>query len=322
MSLSKPRCTVIKKEDNIDKDGLFDIYQSYQDAASSDDLEQQQQQEEGERTDLLPLKKKTLNSSHNVLLVYRLDEMRSLERVNFTLAIACLIYCGINIALIIVNYVNSTSQNHMEPRPISEKAFHLLEFWATFFFAIVTCISLTSTPKSIMNIYNNPLALRLILFFNIVAASLPAVLMSLNTEYFEVISHQIEYLNELTMSFIDLVLVWSLCKFEGANAVLAVISVGVALTQLAVYNGMGKTDNGEMIGEVPAHYLEFSFGIISSLIAFAFCMDNKFVCKKEIGQILYGTHVDCTICRANSTEYSGTYVVSKPKRPSVQYGSV
>ena len=58
--------------------------------------------------------------------------------------------------------------------------FHTLEFWGTFVFSVVTCISLTSTPKSILNIYDNPLTLRLVLFFNIVAASLPAVLVSLN----------------------------------------------------------------------------------------------------------------------------------------------
>ena len=305
--VSKSRCTVINEDRDVEDDsigigGAFNAYKSYQ-----------------EESELVP-QQKILNTSQNVLLVYRLDEMRSLERVNFTLAISCLVYCGINIALIIVNYVNSQNQ---ENPPISERAFHLLEFWATFCFAIVTCISLTSTPKSILNIYNNPMTLRLVLFFNIVASSMPAMLMSLNTEYFEVLSHQIEYLNELTMSFIDLVLLWSLCKFEGANAIMAVIASVVACIQLAIYNGMGRTDDGEMIGEVPAHFLEFTFGIISSLIGFAFCMDNKFVCKKEIGQILYGTHIDCTICRASSREYSGTYVTpsTNPKRPSL-YGSV
>ncbi|KAL7448867.1 hypothetical protein ACHAWC_000990 [Mediolabrus comicus] len=311
-------CCVIKEEedDNFDESTLLDMYKDLAQNKQPDDL-------------VTPTTTKALNSSTNVLLVYRLNEMRSLESVNFTLAIACLVYCGINIALIIVNYVNSNSPTN--DVVVSEKSFHLLEFWATFFFSIVTCISLTSTPKSILNIYNDPLTLRLILFFNIVAASLPAVLITLNMEYFETISHQIEYLNELTMSFIDLVLVWSLCQSAGADSAttsMAVISSIVALIQLAVYNGMGKTDSGEMIGEVPAHFLEFTFGIISSLIAFAFCMDNKFVCKKEIGEILYGTHIDCNICRASFTEYSGTYgskttgtYGSKPSLAS-RYGSV
>lgn len=33
-----------------------------------------------------------LNYSSNILLVYRLDEMRRMETVNFTLAMACLVY--------------------------------------------------------------------------------------------------------------------------------------------------------------------------------------------------------------------------------------
>ena len=45
----------------------------------------------------------------------------------------------------------------------------------------------------------------------------------------------------------------------------------------------------------------------------------KHVCGEEIGQILYGTHRDCTICVANSTEFSGTYL----NRPTLsKYGSV
>ena len=179
--------------------------------------------------------------------------------------------------------------------------------------------------------------------FNIVAACLPAVLISMNCEYFEIISHEIEYCNELTMSFVDLVLLWSLCQFEvGTSAFMSGIASIVALIQLAVYNGMGRDDEGDMIGEVPAHYLEFAFEIISSLIAFWFVMDNKvrsafydsyctqlimhldfwplhnqillclvaflfddskFVCGKEIGEILYGTHRDCNICVASSMEY-------------------
>ena len=51
---------------------------------------------------------------------------------------------------------------------------------------------------------------------------------------------------------------------------MAGIATVVAMVQLAVYNGMGRTEDGDMGGEVPAHYLEFSF-----VIAFWFCMDNK-----------------------------------------------
>ena len=150
----------------------------------------------------------------------------------------------------------NTSYHLCIPHTVSYR-FHVLEFVGTFVFALVECISLTSTPKSILNIYDNPLMLRLVLFFNIVATSIPMVLVILNYEYFEIISHQIEYLNELTMSFVDLVLLWSLCQFEGTTVLLAGIACLVAVIQLAVYNCMGRTDDGDMKGEVPAHYLEF-----------------------------------------------------------------
>ena len=94
---------------------------------------------------------------------------------------------GANFALILTNYVDS---QHDDPddKPVPEKWFHLVEFWGTFAFAIVECLSLTNTPKSMINIYDNPHLLRLILFFNIVVATIPAVLISFNYEYFEVVS--------------------------------------------------------------------------------------------------------------------------------------
>lgn len=95
--------------------------------------------------------------------------MRSMEDTNFALALLCLIYCGMNMALIVINHVNSQEKEDGggDGVPVvSEKTFHLLEFWATFVFAIVECISLTSTPKSLLTIYDSPIVLRLVLFFN------------------------------------------------------------------------------------------------------------------------------------------------------------
>ena len=78
------------------------------------------------------------------------------------------------------------------------------------------------------------------------------------------------------------------------------------MIQLGVYNLMGNDEQRDgMVGEVPAHFLECSFEIIISLIAFWFYMDNKIVADKEIGTILYKNHEDnCTICNNQITEFA------------------
>lgn len=265
-----------------------------------------------------------LNQSSNILLVYRLQDMRSLASINTALAILCLGYCAINMVLILVNYLNSRA----DALVVDELTYHLLEFWATFGFALVECVSLVATPKSLIKIYRSPIVLKLILFFNIVASLVPAVLVTLNREVFEILSHEIEYLNELTMTFVDMVLLWSLLKkddrsFKG-QFVITCAAGSVALLQLGVYNLLGRREDGDMAGEVPAHYFEFSFEIISSFIAFWFCMDNKSVAEKEIGLILYGSHEDCGICSAKSVEFETTYSTTtdaKEGKETPSYGS-
>ena len=71
-------------------------------------------------------------------------------------------------------------------------------------------------------------------------------------------------------------------------------SVVVAAITLGVYN-LGH--------EEYAHYLEFTFNIGTCLITFWFCMDNRFVAELELGQILFGMHRDCNLCRASETEF-------------------
>ena len=124
------------------------------------------------------------------------------------------------------------------------------------------------------------------------------------------------------MSFVDVILLGSLWNSRSSSSnnkntlpnqttnrqawATTTIALLVAVVQLGVYNLMGYDETrDDMVGEVPAHFLEFSFEIISSLIAFWFCMDNKAVADREIGMILYGNHEeDCQICNNQVTEFA------------------
>ena len=144
-----------------------------------------------------------VNYSTNTLLVYRLQDMRSLSNTNLCLAVLCLIYLGINVTLVCVNYLNAKYVNEHGGsevgEPVDDTVYHLVEFWATFCFAVVECIALAVTPKSQYSINGSmdPLFLKMVMFLNIVATSVPAVMISFSIESFERASHEIEYLNEL-----------------------------------------------------------------------------------------------------------------------------
>ena len=121
----------------------------------------------------------------------------------WNLAVLCLIYMGINITLVCVNYINDhyvkTHGGVEDGEPVDDTIYHLVEFWATFGFAVVECIALAVSPKSQYSINGSmdPLFLKMIMFVNIVATAVPAVMISFSIETFEKASHEIEYINEL-----------------------------------------------------------------------------------------------------------------------------
>ena len=54
--------------------------------------------------------------------------------------------------------------------------------------------------------------MRMLLFFDIVATFVPAALVVANLDAFEVAGHEIEWCNELTMSFVNLIVLESLVR--------------------------------------------------------------------------------------------------------------
>lgn len=245
-----------------------------------------------------------LNSSSNILLLFRLEDFQRRSKLSFWLALVSLLCCGVNIVLVCLNY---TLNNVPNPPLVSDKTFHLTEFWSTFLYSLVEAYALVTSPKTMVTICNNTIFLKVLFFFNVVAALVPALLITMDLEYFETTAHEIEYINEFSLSLVSFVLLGSLLVFNDGSSfgsiVLVSSSVVVAAVTFCVYN-FGY--------EEYAHYLEFLFNILNCLITFWFCMDNRFVAEMEIGQILFGMHSDCNLCRAGEFEFRRSAITSVP----------
>ena len=223
-----------------------------------------------------------LNDSRNVLLLYRLQMFNAKSYVNFLLAMLCLVYVGINVVCLVLN---SMPHAYLESH---DTVFHRMEFWGTFMFSLVDVLSLIYSPKPLGRICDNPFALKLFVFFNVTASLIPAILITADLEHFEVLAHEIEYTNELTMVLIDLVILFSLVNESVSpsaspriSAGMVVVSGIVCVLQLVLYNLLPDTLN-----ERVAHYFEFVFEMFSAGTLFWFCMDNKMLADMRIANIL------------------------------------
>ena len=135
-----------------------------------------------------------------------MDRLSLKSQVNYLLAICCVLYIGINLMCLLVNI--------QSPEYIHEHrlAFHLTEFWATFFFGVVDLLAFTYSPKPLSNVFKHVLLAKVFIFCNVLFTFLPAVLVTFDLERFEILSHEIEYANELLLAFMDLLILVFLSK--------------------------------------------------------------------------------------------------------------
>ena len=161
--------------------------------------------------------------------------------------------------------------------------FHNIEFSAAWIFAIVQLLAVFYAFDRVA-IMSRPWILKMVVFLNLGGSIVPAVLVYVNVEEFEVPSHEIEYANTIFAALIDVLMAVEIIQSHYhagktghllMNIAIVLLPVCIALAMLVVYNAMGIDDEGEHRGEAPSHYLEFSFEMVSSLITFSYCMDNK-----------------------------------------------
>lgn len=249
----------------------------------------------------------TLNTSTNIMLLYRLHNLQTMSNANFTLGVLALLYGACNVVMLVLNFGNHNDDPCGDPdgprrcgSVVSDPMFHRLEFWAAFCFSMVTAFSIMFTPKAVTHVYENPTVLKLVLMFEIVLSLIPAMLVTINIEVYERASHELEYINELTIGFVDVILLQSLINDGASCTVFPTIALCIAGLNLLIYNS--PLENAEKV----AHYCEFSFGIVSSFVTFWFCMDNRFEADIEIMDILYGSHRDCVQCNRQFKERVST----------------
>jgi len=208
--------------------------------------------------------------------LYELARLEGLVHKNFHLAVLCLVYTGANVVCLVFNSMDEEfREEHRMP-------FHMLEFWSTFIFAVLQIYIMAFVASG--SLCMNPMLLRVVMVFNIVFTFVPAALLAVSVEKFEVLAHEIEYSNEITMAAIDIVMVRGLMRNAGAkvlaiNFVTALFALAITVTQLGVYNW---AEDGEHL----AHYFEFCFEMLSGLISFSFCINGSLGCAKLLQQRL------------------------------------
>eukprot|EP00854_Cymbomonas_tetramitiformis_P004366 gene4366-5372_t len=236
----------------------------------------------------------------------RAKELETMSIMNSILAIVSVLFAAVNIIGCILNsYDNDckpTEDNNCSPAT-TPQTFHNLEFWSTFFFNVVVLLAFNYSPKVLSNQYENPTRLKLIVLLSVGMSFMSCMLVSINLEKFEILSHELEYANELSMTMCDLVILLSLLRGrhpQGQSpayfsdmkdtwkAFLSLFLGGlVSCAQLGVYNLSGWTSDGDSKGEQIAHYMEFLFNVMSSIIIFWFTMDNRFCAEKRMQQLMY-----------------------------------
>ena len=245
--------------------------------------------------------KNPINTSSNVLLLYRMNELQHLGRVNFGLAVGTLLYLATNVVLFTFNAMDRNDDECGDPEgikyarcgsPVSPLQFHIYEFWAGFLFACIEATSLIFTPRALATVSKRPGLLRTVLMFDIMSTFIAAILVTFNLDVFEVPAHEIEFSNELTLALVNIIFLRSLARGRGEKGVLvaSLLAICAPLFQLAVYNSPLK------YGEQYAHAVEFTFGAANCFVTFWFCLDNWFVAEEELRCIKYGDPVSCRHC--------------------------
>ena len=167
-------------------------------------------------------------------------------------------------------------------------------------FNLVSLLAIFYSPKKLSNNYANPMMLKIFVVSSICLTFVSALLVSINLEKFEVLAHELEYINEFVMSMFDCIILSALVLqaqsrrgsqdlsiSQGIGLGIVLPGMIVAAVQLGIYNLSGWTADGDSKGEQLAHYCEFSFGIFSAGVTFWFTVDSKLLADRRLAELMY-----------------------------------
>jgi hypothetical protein len=278
-----------------------------------------------------------LRHETNVLVLARLQKLGQLADVNLGLAVACSIYFATEMVLLLVQL---WPDKHVVPG----NTFHTLEMGATFFFSMTELLILLYSPE---RNFSSPALLRVLMFFGVCSTFVALLLILLNRAEFEILAHNIDFTNDFTIALVDSLLVSTVVRVPlfhpGRNVAqtrgkqvgswvqrygrqLAVAATLVPLTmsfvQALVYNFLGVDARGHLLGERPAHILEFIFDGIGAGISFWFCLDSKALVDELTRQIMLAPDdLVVVIDPESNTSVHAAEELSAQRSPSSRLGS-
>ena len=238
-----------------------------------------------------------LRHETNVLVLARLNVLNRLADINLMLALAAI--CCFAIKMVLLFIVWPTQPEHL----IDGDTFHKYDFGSTFFFSIIEVLILLYSPE---RRFTNPVLLRFLMFFSVCSTFCALLLIVLNKAAFEVFAHNIDYINDFAIALVDSLLVSTvvrlpayhpgrdmaargkLCDNFGKHIAVAATFVPLTLSfgQVIIYNFTGVDARGHLLGERPAHVLEFVFDGVGAAISFWFCLDSKNLVEGLTRQIM------------------------------------
>lgn len=180
--------------------------------------------------------------------------------------IALSVFIAINVGMLVIN---SSDTDFIETVLLP---FHLIEFWAVFFFTLLDLAIIYSKGMSSGNTFKDVI-FAIISILNIVLTFIPAMMVSIALEHFEDQAHWIEYSAQIPIICVDLIFFSKPKKGEDHYAqklfrFLFVIFLLIgSIVQLILFSHVADYNK-----EVYAHYCEFTLEGLNACVALYFCI--------------------------------------------------